>query len=119
MTIEDIIKRINELLEFNHWTLYKLAKESDLPFSSLNNIYNRKTFPSILTLCKICKGFNITLSEFFDYDKFPLRDYSYSEDEQALINKFRSLPNRKKELLKAYLDGLLAVKKYNDVTTKD
>ena len=101
-----VISRIQTLLEFNHWSIYKLAKESNLSYSSLNNIFNRKTCPSIITLEKICKGFNISLSEFFDFDNNPLRCESLSEEQQELINSYESLSQKDKELLKAYLQGL-------------
>lgn len=107
ITIDDIIKRIDELLDINSWTLYRLAQESDLAFSSINNIYNRKTMPTITTLSKICKGFGISLSEFFSFEDNPLRDYKYDEDEQRILGKYKSLSRRKKEILIAYLDGLI------------
>jgi len=109
ITIDDIINRINELLEFNGWSVYRLAKEADLPPSSLNNIFNRKTFPSIPTLQKICNGFEISLSEFFNFETKPLRNYDISEEEQRFNNLYRGLSKRKKEILMAYAKGLSTV----------
>ena len=34
-----VIRRINALLKEFSFTLYKLSKESDIPYSSLNNLY--------------------------------------------------------------------------------
>ena len=86
MVEDEVISRIRYFLEFKHWSLYRLAKEADIPYGSLSNIFNRKTVPSIPTLDRICKGFGISLSAFFEYDKNPsVKD---------------------KELLNAYLDGL-------------
>ena len=102
----DIFNRIQFLLEFKHWTLYKLAKESGIPYSSLNNIFNRKTCPTIITLEKICNGFQISLSEFFDFENNPLRSEVLSTDQQELINMYDSLSLKDKELLHAYLKGL-------------
>ncbi|SEP63695.1 Transcriptional regulator, contains XRE-family HTH domain [Lachnospiraceae bacterium RM5] len=105
--IEDqVIKRINFLLEFNHWSVYKLAKESSIPYSNLNNIFNRNTCPTIPTLQKICNGFNISLSEFFEFEKNPLRIDTISSDEQNIINTYRVLAANDKKLLNAYLRGL-------------
>ena len=106
MTENTIIDRIQVLLEFNHWSLYKLAKEANLSYSSLNNIFNRRTCPSIITLEKICKGFNISLSEFFAFEENPLRSNTLTEEQQDLINSYEALSNKDKELLKAYLQGL-------------
>lgn len=106
MLIDDVIFRIKFFLDYNHWTLYKLAQESDLSYSSLRNIFNRKTFPTLQTLEKICEGFNISMSEFFDYDMNPLRSSDMTEEEQQLLNTYRRLSIYKKALLCAYLEGL-------------
>ena len=106
ITIDQIIERINELLAYKHWSHYKLAKEAGISMSSLSNIYVRKTFPTIPTLCKICNGFDISLYEFFDFQENPIRSLDFSEDEENLIYQYRCLSKRKKELLTAYITGL-------------
>ena len=53
MIEQDVLDRIQQLLTFKHWSLYKLAKQSDIPYSSLNNIFNRQTCPTMVTLEKI------------------------------------------------------------------
>jgi len=47
------------------WSEYRLAKECGLSESTLANIFRRNAHPSIPTLEAICKGFGITLSQFF------------------------------------------------------
>lgn len=103
---QDVLNRIQQLLEFKHWTLYKLAKESNLAYSSLNNIFNRQTCPTVVTLEKICKGFNISLSEFFSFGTNPLRDESLTFEQQDLLNSYNELSSQDKMLLQAYLKGL-------------
>ena len=102
----EVLGRIREFLELNKLSIYKLAKASGIPYSSLNNCFQRNTTPTIPTLEKLCKGLNISLSDFFDFKKNPLRDTSLSEDEQNWLNLYRKLSKRDKELLNAYLDGL-------------
>lgn len=105
--IEDkVLDRIQQLLTFNQWSLYKLAKVSDLPYSSLNNLFNRRTCPTIATLEKICNGFNISLTDFFNFKENPLRNETISEEEQRLLNAYASLSQKDKDLLTAYLKGL-------------
>ena len=103
---ESVIERIQNLMNFKHWSIYKLAKESGLPYSSLNNIFTRRTCPSIATLEKICNGLDISLSDFFNYEINPLRVPTISEEHQMLINEFETLSANDKQLLKAYLRGL-------------
>ncbi len=102
----EVLSRIREFLTIKHWSIYKLAKASGIPYSSLNNCFLRNTCPTIPTLEKLCAGLNICLSDFFDFKKNPLRDESLSEDEQNLLGAYRRLSIRDKELLNAYLDGL-------------
>lgn len=64
----DINKRLNELLSKYGWTKYRLAKESNLPESTLSNIFHRGTIPTIATLQVICETLNITLADFFSDD---------------------------------------------------
>lgn len=106
MPEQDVIERIKYLLDFNHWSVYKLAKQSSIPYSNLNNIFNRNTCPSIATLQKICTGFNISLSEFFSHEENPLRTSTLTDDDQNILNAYHSLSVKDKQLLKAYLRGL-------------
>ena len=61
----DTNDRLQKLLAARGWTQYRLAKNCDLSDSTISNIYKRNTVPSIPTLEAICKGFGITLSQFF------------------------------------------------------
>lgn len=60
--------RLQQLLKERGWTEYKLSKECGLAQSTIGNIFRRNTVPSIETLETICKGFGITLSQFFADD---------------------------------------------------
>lgn len=105
--IEDqIIERIQELCTRKHISLYRLAKNAELPYSSLNNILHRRTCPTVTTLERLCKGLNVSLSEFFDFEIYPIRNENLTADEEELLNKYKNLSTRKRELLHAYMDGL-------------
>ena len=58
-------QRLRQLLEERNWTEYRLSKNCGLSESTIANIFRRNTTPSIVTLESICKGFGITLSQFF------------------------------------------------------
>ena len=105
--IEDkVFERIKCLCDAKQYTMHRLAKESGLPYSSLNNIIHRRTCPTVGTLAKICKGLDITLPEFFDFELYPLKNDGLTEKEDELVNKYRTLSKRKQALLDAYIDGL-------------
>lgn len=61
----DVLQRLQQLSKERNWSIYKLAKNCDMPQSTVNNIFMRNTVPTIPTLEIICKGFGITLSQFF------------------------------------------------------
>ncbi len=102
----EVLDRINYFLNFKHWTLYRLAKESDIPYSSLNNVFLRNTCPTIPTLEKICAGLGISLSEFFSFCENPLHSDKLTAREEELLNAYRQLSVQDKALIEAYLDGL-------------
>ena len=111
MIENDILDRINYFLDFKHWTLYRLAKESGVPYSSLNNIFLRNTCPTIPTLEKICNGLGISFSEFFAFRENPLHLDSLTEKEEDLLYAYRHLSVQDKALLEAYLEGLEKIEK--------
>lgn len=106
-----VLDRINYFLDFKHWTLYRLAKESGIPYSSLNNIFLRNTCPTIPTLEKICVGFGISLAEFFSFGENPLHSDALTAREEEILYAYRCLSVQDKALLEAYLDGLCKVGK--------
>ena len=61
----DTHERLRQLLNERGWTEYRLAKNCGLSESTIANIFRRNTVPSIATLETICKGFGITMSQFF------------------------------------------------------
>ena len=61
----DTLARLKQLLNDRGWTEYRLSKECGLAQSTIGNIYRRNVNPSLDTLETICKGFGITLSQFF------------------------------------------------------
>lgn len=61
----DATDRIKQLMAERGWTAYRLSKESGLSDATVGNIFRRNMIPSIPTLEAICKGFGITVSQFF------------------------------------------------------
>ena len=104
----NVLKRIKELYTQKGWSVYRLAKESDIAYSSLNNMLLRNTQPTIFSLEKLCKGLGITLSEFFNEEV--ATDYQFrlqlSEKEYEIVTMYRTLQTNEQQLLYAYLQGL-------------
>ena len=61
----DIHGKLTKLMAERSWSEYRLAKECNLSQTTIYNIMTRNTVPNPFTLEAICKGFGITLSQFF------------------------------------------------------
>lgn len=77
---EIYIKRIRYLCKKRGIAINKLATMSDVKQSTLDNIVRGLTKnPRVKTLHKIALAFNMTLSEFLDFDE--LNYYSFDDEE--------------------------------------
>lgn len=95
------LMKLELLMEKKNWSIYKLAKESDIPYSSLNNLFQRNTEPTLPTLRKICTGLGISLADFFS-DEALSTISEYSIEERKLISLYQSLKTSDKKLLMTY-----------------
>lgn len=104
MKEENVLNHIKELCEERNWSLYQLAKQSGISYSTLNNLFHRQNIPSIPTLMKLCDGFGITLSEFFVENTATTKELTPKQLE--LVQRWNELSLQDKELLDAYMQGL-------------
>lgn len=101
----DTLLKIRKMMELRGFTVYQLAKESNIAYSSLNNLFQRNTEPTLPTLRKICTGLGISLSEFFSDEPTPVK-LEYSAEERNLISLYQSLKLPDRKLLYAYAHAL-------------
>ena len=82
MEYSDIyVKRIRELCAQRGFAINKLAVMSDVSQSTLDNIVKGLTRnPSAKTLHKIALAFNMTLSEFLNFEE--LNNYCFDDNEE-------------------------------------
>lgn len=91
----DANERIRQLLTSRGWSEYKLAKEAGLSQSTISNLFRRNTVPSIPTLETLCKGFGITLAQFFAQGEF----VELSPEQQELFAQWVVLSPQQKHIL--------------------
>jgi transcriptional regulator with XRE-family HTH domain len=105
--MNEVLMKIKKLMDERGWSLYKLAKESGIPYSSLNSLFQKNNQPTITTLEKICAGFHITMKEFFS-ENTPYRFLKdeYSKEEKEIIYSYRKLSRSNKKLLTGILSLL-------------
>lgn len=101
----DCLVRIKQLMKQQQISEYKLSKASGIPLSTINSLFHKGNSPTIPTLEGICRGLNITMSEFFNEpDVSAYRD----TDMKRLLCKWSMLSPRQKtaifELISIFLD---------------
>lgn len=101
MTKEYVVYKITQLLEERNWTSYRLAKESGICESTLNNFFSRGSIPSIPTLMKICKGFGITMSDFFNEEGTVFHELSLTD--KLIIAYFHKMEKEDKERMMEFI----------------
>ncbi len=92
----NVIERIKQMKNERGWTDYKLASEAMIPQSTLASIYERNTPPKLDVLESICQAFGITLAQFFMEDE---QMQLVSTQEKRLLDVYRKLPAKKRQLL--------------------
>lgn len=98
-----ILSRIDQICDKKRISKYRLAKNTGLPYSTIMNSFRSDTMPTISTLEKICKGLDITMAQFFSNDN-DVADLT--TEQKYVLTLFSELSNEKKELAKAYIEGL-------------
>lgn len=72
MKTQDIlVERINNLCKEKRMSYYALSYRSAVPMTTLMHIVDKSTAnPGILTIGKLCEGFEISIKDFFDVPEF-------------------------------------------------
>ena len=110
MQESEIMERIKTLCTVRGWTFYRLAKQSGITYSTLCTMLHKATAPSIPTLVKLCRGFDISLSEFFDTDN----DWAtLSPSQKEHMQLWDALNEDNQQATEKYMQYLLSEQKNN------
>lgn len=102
----DIRDKLLEMMKARGWSYYRLAKESNMAWSTVRNMFERGTEPTLPTLEAICNGLDISLADLLvGYSTIDLTDEQRdllenwekldADDKRLCLDLLRSL-NRKK-----------------------
>jgi len=105
MQEHEVIERICALCEARSWTYYRLAKESNITYSTLCTMLHKSYAPSISTLIKICDGFGITLAQFFGED---MENVLLTAEQKEHIRQWDILSAENKVALEKYMRFLIS-----------
>lgn len=98
----DIKARLQAIMDERGWTMYKVAKEADIPWSTVRNMFKRNTEPSVTTLESICAGMGITLAQFFHSGC----SANLTDAQRQLVMKWNNLNEHDKKLIFDLMDSL-------------
>lgn len=103
--MKDVLKEITRLRLERGWSEYELAKNSGLSQSTISTWYRKGQTPTIQTLDKVCKGFGITLSQFFaeGSDAIPL-----TVEQKDMLDNWSALNSQQKQTIRDLLKQLYA-----------
>lgn len=93
--MKDILEEITRLRLARKWTEYELAKRSDIQQSTISSWYRKNQIPTAKSLEKICKGFGMTLSQFFAEGSDPV---SLTEKQREMLDNWSMLTEKQQEL---------------------
>lgn len=99
----DTLQKIRELMDQHGWTEYKLAKEAELPLSTVTNMFRRQTAPTLPTLDVICQAFGLSLSQFFAQDG---RWVELTEEQYQMFQQWAMLSKSQKELIDELISNM-------------
>lgn len=100
-----ILKRINGLFANHSLTYQEFAQITGLSINTVHNLTYRKSVPNLPTIMKICKGFGISLSDFFsDMPSSEIR--SITDEEYRIVVEYRLTKAIDRDRLLIYWAGL-------------
>lgn len=102
----DILARIKDLREARGWSVYKLAKLSGIPQSTIATWYQKNLCPPIDKLEIICDVFDITLSEFFNTGRE--ESNMLTNEHVALLKSWECLQFKERVALLTVIDAFLS-----------
>lgn len=114
MQVEDVHKRMDDLIKERNLTPYQLAKQMGVTPSSIYNMKKRGTMPTIETVEKFCQALDISMSDFFTFADKSANTRYVSSDESKLLDNFRAISLHGRERLQAYAEGILATERQKE-----
>lgn len=96
----DVQERIKLLMEEKGWSEYRLAKEAELPQSTISHLFKRNNAPTHPTIEAICRAFGITLAQFFADEGEPV---VLTPEQREVLLLWGTLTDEQKQSVKSVM----------------
>ena len=105
-----MVAALKRLCEQKGMSPHALAKEAGISTSTMSYLMKGKTRPQVYTVLELCNVLGVSINELFsrpDTDVTAETGIQYITcDEKNLLDCYRGLSDKKKELLRIYVDML-------------
>lgn len=99
----DVLGKITQLRDEREWSTYRLAKCSGVPQSTIATWYGQSRVPSLEDIEKLCRAFEISLSDFFnDYENEKTSFRRRREELGLSIEEIAAVTGIDSEIINAY-----------------
>lgn len=88
-----VLERILQLRLERNWSEYRLSEESGIAQTTISSWFKKDIYPSIPSLEKICKAYDISLAQFFNFDNEPV---FLSPEQNELLENWNRLSSEQK-----------------------
>lgn len=99
----DILGRITDQRISRNWTEYQLAQKSGIPQSTISTWYRKKMLPTLSSLDKICRAFDMTMAQFLS-ENDGLTEIT--PDQRELLNKWELLTPVQKNAFLSLMESI-------------
>lgn len=97
-----VLERILQLRNERNWSEYRLSEESGIAQTTISSWFKKDIYPSIPSLEKICKAYNISMAQFFNFNNEAV---ALTKEQFQLIENWNKLERNQQliilELLKS------------------
>ena len=100
----NVAARVQELCKARSWSLYRLAREAEMSYSTLSTVLYKTAAPSLASIEKLCSGFGITLAQFFSVEN---EQALLRRDEKECLAQWNDLSPLDRQLTLAYMQALV------------
>lgn len=91
-----VLERIYQLRVERGWSEYRLSEESDIAQTTISSWFRKNIIPTIPSLEKICSAYNITLSQFFNWDNEPI---VLTDRQRELLDNWNRLTKEQQDIV--------------------
>ncbi|WP_418666052.1 helix-turn-helix domain-containing protein [Allofournierella sp.] len=101
--MKNVLDEITRLRLERNWNEYELSTHCKISQSTISTWYRKNQTPTIKTIEKVCKGFGITLSQFFAEGNDPV---SLTPEQKEMLDNWSSLNPTQQQIIKALLQNM-------------